>query len=218
MVRVVTILAKVFPAQCVCGALGEVPCEGCADEVQRCAPFVLPGLHQVSAAFLYEGRAGELVRALKYRQHRTLVAWAVDAMMQVAGEHPPALVTWVPASRAGRRSRGLDQGAVLARAMGRRLGVPAVALLRPTGSARQTGSGRTERVASASYLPAPRLKQAAAYFPSVVIIDDVITTGASMTAAAAVMREGGFSNVSGCAVARADRTTFGATASRPERR
>jgi predicted amidophosphoribosyltransferase len=95
------------------------------------------------------------------------------------------VVAWVPASRNRRRQRGYDQGRVLARHAGRRLGVGHRRLLaRPRRDA-QAGRSRSDRLAG------PLLVATGRCPPRILLVDDVSTTGASLANAAAVLRRAG---------------------------
>ena len=94
--------------------------------------WVGSGSPPVVAATRYDDVSRRLVIDLKARGGGASVAWMADAVagaVRWASLHAD-VVTWVPASAEGRRRRGFDQGRLLARAVGRSLGVPAVALLR----------------------------------------------------------------------------------------
>ncbi len=95
------------------------------------------------------------------------------------------IITWVPASPKGRRRRGFDQGRLLANAVASELGVEAAPSLTRSGRA-QFGSNRTARLEG----PRLRIRPDWTHRPpsgQIVLIDDVITTGASMAAAAACL-------------------------------
>ena len=131
------------------------------------------------AAFAYAGAGRELLARLKYRNQRSCVRWLASAM---AGALPAGLcvdaVTWAPTSPRRRRSRGFDQAELLARALGREAGLPVVDLLRRIDAAGQTGRSRSQRRCApvfAARRPAP---------DAVLVVDDVITTGATLQAAA----------------------------------
>jgi predicted amidophosphoribosyltransferase len=106
------------------------------------------------------------------------------------------VVTWLPTSAARRRDRGFDQSALLARAVARRLRRPCRPLLRRQPGPPQTGRDRRAR------LTGPRLTARAAIAGTVLVVDDVVTTGASATAAAIALRAAGASRVLVVAAAR----------------
>lgn len=110
------------------------------------------------------------------------------------GPHPT--VVWVPASRARRRRRGYDQGRLLARTVGRVLDLPVRPLLARSRGEAQEGRDRTDR------LSGPNLRCRVSQAPDrIIVIDDVITTGASLRTAAGVLRRSGTTAVVAGAVA-----------------
>jgi predicted amidophosphoribosyltransferase len=163
----------------------------------RAAPrlAVPPGLDAWVASFAYEGVARELVARVKYRNHRAALPWLADAMVATLVARvrlpPAAVVTWAPASAPRRRARGFDHGELLARAVADRLGRPVARLLLRSPGPPQTGLARAER------RPGPALRANAGAGPvsSVLLVDDVLTTGATLTAAAAVLRRAGAGRV-----------------------
>ncbi len=106
-------------------------------------------------------------------------------------------VTWVPASRRGRRRRGYDQGRDLARAAATTSGVPAPRLLVRRPGPDRTGAGRDQR------LQGPSVRCPIAPPPRILLVDDVMTTGASIAAAAAALRRAGAGSVTAAVVAAA---------------
>jgi competence protein ComFC len=118
------------------------------------------------------------------------VGEALAAAVAALGPPPADAVTWVPLARRRRAERGFDQARVLARALARELDLPAVALVRrTTATTPQSRRTREERLLamhgafeSASSQPAPA---------RVLLVDDVLTTGATASACAAVLSEAG---------------------------
>jgi ComF family protein len=124
---------------------------------------------------------------------------AREAAARMPGPAPDALVP-VPLHPARIRARGFAPAAVLARALARALGAPAApALRRVRDTPSQTGldrPGRRRNVAGA-FAPARPLPGA-----TIWLVDDVVTTGATLGEAARVLRAAGAGRVAAVCVAR----------------
>jgi ComF family protein len=189
-----------------CGAHAgatEPLCGECRRELRWLAGVAqLAGL-EVFAPLAYEGPARAMVRALKFRG-ATLAAGAMAA--QIAAGAPPevlargALVP-VPLHPRRLRRRGFNQAERLATALGARTGLRVVDCLRRTGAARtQVGRDRAERLAGVHGTIAVR---AGAELPRrAVLVDDVVTTGATLAACAAALRRARVRDVAAVAYAR----------------
>ena len=142
------------------------------------------------AVFAYTGPGRELVARLKYRNQRSSVKWMAAAMGNALPSGLAAeAVTWAPTSPQRRRHRGFDQAELLARALGREIGLPVVSLLRRVDAAGQTGRSRSQRFCAPAFAarrPPP---------PAVLVVDDVITTGATLRAAAKCLVKAGAERV-----------------------
>jgi predicted amidophosphoribosyltransferase len=158
------------------------------------------------APLAHQGTAQALVRALKFRG-----ALPVAGLMaaQIAANAPPwalgsaaaeVVIVPVPAARARRRRRGFDPAALLARELGRRLGLPVADCLARSGRAtRQLGARRAERRA-----PGRILVEAVSAPPRrALLIDDVHTTGATLSACATALRQKGTDEVKALSYVRA---------------
>ncbi|MGZ8761942.1 MAG: ComF family protein [Acidimicrobiia bacterium] len=198
----------VFPARCPgCGERAEPVCARCATTLAP-APFAPPpvGVDDWAAAFAYRGVARELVARLKYRDARAGLAWLAAAAADAANsldrslEWETAVVTWVPTTPARRRQRGFDHAELLARATAVRLGLPAGGLLRRLPGPPQTGRPRSERRSGPRFAPRSRPTPR-----SILLIDDVSTTGASLSVAAATLRASGARYVRAVTIARTPR-------------
>lgn len=155
------------------------------------------------APLAHDGPARALVAALKFRGRlpvADLMAGQIAAMAPTGLLAPPAVLVPVPADPHRRRARGFDQAEQLARALGRRTGLPRRAALRRGGSSvRQVGASRAARLAPgrlgvAATCPAP---------VRAVLVDDVHTTGATLRACAAALRSAGAHRVVCVTYARA---------------
>jgi predicted amidophosphoribosyltransferase len=146
----------------------------------------------VVAVWPHAGAAADLVRELKYGRATTVVTELAVAMAAVA---PSAdVVTWVPASPARRRRRGFDQGELLARAVARRLGLRTRRALRRIDDEPQTSRGRDGRLLGPDFAGGGRRLR---FTPTVLLIDDVVTTGSTLRSAAQVLRARGAGRVCG---------------------
>lgn len=183
----------------VCGAAGRAPCPACAEQL-RPAPALPPppGAEACLALLSYEGAGRELVARLKYRNHRAVVPGLAAAMASlVTSAAAYDVVTWIPTTPERRRRRGFDQAELLARAVGRRLDLPAVRLLSRDPGPPQTGRTLADRHGAPRLRPRP-----AGRWPSVLVVDDVVTSGSTAAAAALALRSAGARRVTVLAAAR----------------
>ena len=189
---------------CRTAAPRTVPCPGCIARLRPAADIGgVEGLDRFRALLLYEGESARLAAGVKYGRARVAVPWMAASMVAVMTSPPVwplgslAAVTWVPTTAARRRARGFDQSRLLARSVARLLGVPCQSLLRRLNGPAQTGRSALERREGPALRARRRLDQA-----TVLLVDDVVTTGATMTAASRRLREAGASEVWGLALAR----------------
>lgn len=102
------------------------------------------------------------------------------------------VVTWVPLSRKRLRRRGYDQARLLAEPVAKHLGVPCVQLVVKTrNNPAQSGTkGRDKRAANVSgvYSPAPGTSAAGL---RVLLVDDIVTTGATLSECARILKAAG---------------------------
>jgi predicted amidophosphoribosyltransferase len=189
-----------------CGRPGWCPCPQCADSLEPAPVHRVAGVDVVSGLFAHRGRGRQIVSAFKHRDQRAVASWLADGLVGLAAAQTGVdLVTWVPASPHRRAHTGHDAGRALARAVGRRLGVPARQLLTRRRGPAQTGLPRTARLRGP---PLALRRTALTGFGDcalagrcVLVVDDVVTTGASLATAAGLLRSAGARSVVAAAVA-----------------
>jgi predicted amidophosphoribosyltransferase len=214
-----------LPRACVgCGAAADTLCGPCLRELRplgrpRCALCGAPTAWDVErcrecagrrlsfararAAVAYDGPVRPLVRAWKERGLRPVATLAAELV--AAHVEPPTadVITYIPADPVRQLSRGQHPAGRLEQELGARWGLEAVALLRRTGSVRrQTGLPLAERRRNVR----GAFAATDAAVPSrVLVVDDVYTTGATLDAAARVLRAAGAGDVEVVTFARAVR-------------
>jgi len=156
------------------------------------------------AAVDLEASARHLVHRLKYHHDFSVLSLLSDTLLQAvrdtqAPPWPQALVP-MPVHPARRRRRGFNQAQLLARELGRALGIPvcdrAVRRVRDTGSLTALDAAARRRALRGAF-------EADGPLPArVAIVDDVLTTGASAEALTVALRRAGAEQVSVWTVAR----------------
>lgn len=170
-----------------CGGPTAWPVERCLDCAGRRLSFA-----SAQAVAAYRGPARDLVRGWKEHGLRRAALLVTDLI--VARLPPPVAdaVTWVPSDRVRLLERGYHPAHGLARELARRWELPSIELLGRVGSSpRQTGLGQSARRRNVKGAFEPR----AAAPERVLLVDDVYTTGSTVSAAAAALRRGGASSV-----------------------
>ena len=155
-----------------------------AEPLEGCGPA---GIDRAWSSAPHEGAARDLVTALKFRRLLPVADLIADRVQWLA---PPALLSGaiVPVPTAPLRAamRGFDPAAEIAAALALRTGLPLQACLARRGGGRQVGKRRAARIGH------PPLVQACGPVPrSVLLIDDVLTTGATLSACAGALRSAG---------------------------
>lgn len=162
-------------------------------------------LNGVRAACQFEGVAREAIHDLKYRRIRSRANMLAELMLEALAKRPLAIDVLVPVPLApGRlRQRGFNQAELVARLVGERLGAEVApdALVRTRETSQQVGRTAEQRRANISSAFGCRLPEAV-NGRRVAVVDDVMTTGATLSACAEPLRAAGAARVYGLVVAR----------------
>ena len=212
-----------YPERCVgCGRRSsDVLCRGCFEALPRvgtptCGRCGLPtafaafvceacknvdfGFESARAPLRYEGVGKEIVHALKYRGYKKVVArLAAPLMLQALGDCPFDAVVPVPLHRARLRKRGFNQAELLAWGVATEINAPVSDTLEVVRSTRDqvelSAAQRRANVAGAYRAGTPLGGQ-------ILLIDDVFTTGATMSACASTLMRAGAKEVHALSLCR----------------
>ena len=191
-------LIRIGPPVCErCGCPGAWPVRRCVECAGRRLAFA-----RARGAVVYDERARRLISAWKERGRRDLAGPLAAIVEELIARPGADVVTYVPGDRERGRERGHVPAARLARALGERWSLPTEGLLtRTRASVRQAALPRAERRANvrgafAVARDVPR---------RVVLVDDVYTTGATVSACSGVLRRAGARRVEVVCLARAVR-------------
>ncbi len=167
-----------------------------------------PDFRRARSAVIYEDVAGALVRQLKFRDATYLAPWLVLWMLRAGREliDDADILVPVPLHRSRLFSRRYNQSAELARNLARVCEKPfrPEAVVRTKRTQQQTGLGARERESNVrGAFRVPETERIHIAGRSVLLIDDVYTTGATVNAAARALLKSGASGVDVLTFARA---------------
>jgi len=184
----------------LCAACGRscrteaVVCTRCGRRLAAAEPLLgngPAGLDRAWSSAPHEGVARDLVAALKFRRLLPVADLMAERIEWLAPAHMlSGTVVPVPTAPPRLRRRGFDPAGELAAALAERLEAPLERCLARRGSSRQVGRRRAERVGHP-----PRIHATGAAPRSALLVDDVLTTGATLTACAGALRAAGASRV-----------------------
>lgn len=209
------------PHNCIrCGLEGDLLCEQClpkATSTKRSSCYLCNALtlnwqtckrcgaktkiSGVIVASHYEGEIKELVRQLKY-QHTVAAAKILGELIATRVTRQQFdVVTAIPASSQRFRQRGYNQALLIGKTVAWLLNVPFAELLGRTGQVRQVGTNRRQRLQQmAGQMYARRSWLVKNY--RILVIDDVVTTGATLSEAGRALKLAGSKQIWGAAAAK----------------
>lgn len=193
------ILDFLWPCRCAfCGEIISPPfrcCKKCADEFALCPSFPVAGLDAVFAFTDYSHRVAHAVHLLKFQnqpQLAALFAQLIDSRLhQQILDHSPDCLCFVAMYPKKEKQRGYNQAELIARELSQSLSLPCYSLLKKTAStAAQHTLSAEQRKSNLNGVYAAALPQQIEG-KRILLIDDVITTGSTMTECAKVLTEHG---------------------------
>ena len=164
----------------------------------------------LTAVWMYEGNVRRSIHRYKFNGARHYAdAYGRLLAMRVLRDLPQAdVITWVPISRQRLRKRGYDQVELLAKAVGTELGIPTEKLLEKFRDNRANSGLKTPAERRANVLGVYRaVGQESFRGKRVLLLDDIVTTGATASECARVLLTAGAEEVIFAAVASAGTTT-----------
>ncbi len=214
------LLNLLFPPKCMLcrqtlGANEAGICQACCQQVEwNLVPNRIGGedsFDVAAAGFWYEGPVRQALHGLKYQEKQSYarpLAQVMAYVYQNSLKVPADLVTFVPTNRATRRSRGYNQAQLLAVQLAKLINLPCIEALEKVRETKTMhgldAKQRRENVAGAYRLfcPAERVNGKV-----VLLIDDILTTGATLEACAKTLKSAGARQVVGLCAAAAGKTS-----------
>ena len=200
------LLRLLYPSCCkMCGA--NLPagtyilCRDCLEKggYWMTERFSIPDTDGADAPLVYQDFVRLAMHAYKFHYRRAYADWFAqlsgDCLSAYLDSWKPDLITFVPLSFGRWMKRGYNQSALAARLIAKRFDLPCESTLRKHAFIR-TQSGMTHEQRAANIAGAFRLRPHAA-IPGrrIVLVDDVITTGSTMSECARILRGAGASAV-----------------------
>ena len=200
------VLDLLFPPRCVlCHKLlphsREPVCEACAGKILTQPGQIYRGEHftHCRAPFVYEDQVRRSIHRFKFGGRDfyapTYAAW-MAALLVREGESACDLVTFVPSSKKSKKHRGYDQAELLAGELAKLLEMPMATLLtsvgkRPSQRKMPDAQARRDNVKNAFAVRSGEEISG----KRVLLVDDVITTGATLESCAKMLKKAGAAEI-----------------------
>lgn len=197
-----SLVRLLYPMRCkLCGAdlhgNDRILCTDCFMEGDflLCDAFFITGANGADAALIYQDFVRRAMHAYKFQYRRAYADWFAqltgDCLSGWLDMWRPEVITFVPLSAARHLQRGYNQSALVARLIARRFALPCERMLRKRLWVRaQSGVAHALRAKNVQKAFCAR-SGAAIAGKRVLLVDDVITTGATAEACVQLLRAAG---------------------------
>ena len=217
MILLEFLLNLLYPPKCVlCATLLDKNetdlCRQCRTDIEECSlkDWKIPFVRRAIALWQYEGNVRGSILRFKFSGMRNYGAvYGRLLAMRITREYPEnfELLTWVPISSRRKMNRGYDQMEVVAASVGKELGISPKRLLKkvihnPPQSTMQGYAQRKGNVLGVYRAVSTELIQG----KRILLLDDILTTGATASECARVLQEAGAKEVYCAAIAAAHHT------------
>lgn len=214
------LITTLLPTYCIgCDKEGDLICDDCKLQMGRRTPscfycnklsdfgrscpacYKRTGLAGVGAAYRYENLIETMIRRLKYQNAREVSKVLATGMSAAFDSSRFDLICFVASDGRRQRKRGYNQARLLARELARMSGLTLVDALGRSSHTGQIGLNRAQRFEAVKgdfYIKRP----SAIRGQRVLLVDDVCTTGATLSECARVLRSAGARSVWGVVAAK----------------
>ena len=210
------LLDLLFPPRCVfCQKLLKQGEQDICGHCQRELPWIVGQAAQQKPEFIslcvsplwYQGEVRQSIHRYKFNDKSCYAAAYAKLMAQCAADHLSGrfdMISWVPLSSKSLKRRGYDQARLLAEQIAQMLGTDAAAMLRKVRNTQVQSSLNKEAERRANVLGAYRTADTAQVEGKrILLVDDVVTTGATLSECARTLRNCGAADVVCVTLARA---------------
>lgn len=208
------LLSLLYPPKCpFCGRVLERREEGICSRCQRTLPWTDERPHSVDfcdaclSPLWYRDGVRQAVHRYKFshgRAHAKLLGTLMVQCFHDRWAEPVDAIVWVPLSKKHRRRRGYDQAELLARRVGEESGLPVLDALEKVRDTATQSRLERESERRANVLGAYRVREGAELSGlRLVLVDDVVTSGATLSECASCLRMAGAKSVTALTLARA---------------
>lgn len=206
------ILDLLFPRRCAfCHRItqeGAKICPRCAAELpytRESAKQSFPHLKCCCSPLYYVDDVRRSLLRYKFQGLRIYAELYGEFLAKCIDENPISCdsITWVPLSRKRLRKRGYDQARLLAEELSRRTGLPCVPMLRKIrNNPAQSGTGDAKKRRENVKGVYEALSEEEIAGRRILLVDDIVTTGATLSECASVLKKAGAKEVSAVTLAR----------------